>query len=79
VVNASGTGHHAVFYANGDFLFQSSGPALITLSPDQVAATGLPEISLNKGNMRILFGATGSVHVLSRTGKLVDLCARLNP
>ena len=77
VVNASGTGHGAVFFPNGDFLFQSSGPALVTLSPDQAAATGLPEIFLNKGNMRLLFGADGSVQVLSRTGRLVDLCARL--
>src|SRR5439155_9533001 len=77
VVNASGTGHGAVFFPNGDFLFQSSGPALVTLTPDQAAATGLPEIFLNKGNMRLLFGADGSVQVLSRTGRLVDLCARL--
>jgi len=77
VVNASGTGHHAVLYANGDFLFQSSGPALITLSPDQADQTGLPEIFLNKGNMRLLFGADGSARPLSRTGRLVDLCARL--
>ena len=56
---------------------KSSGPALITLSSDQSDQTGLPEIFLNKGNMRLLFGADGSARLLSRTGRLVDLCARL--
>jgi hypothetical protein len=77
LVNASGTGHDAVLYPNGDFLFQSSGPALITLTPEQAAETGLPEIFLNKGNMLLLFHADGSAELLSRTGRLVDECARL--
>ena len=34
-------------------------------------------VFLNKGNMRLLFGASGSARLLSRTGRLVDLCARL--
>jgi hypothetical protein len=77
VVNASGTGHDAIFYPNGDFLFQSSGPAVISLTPEQVAETGMPQISLNKGNLLMLFRADGSARVLRRTGRLVDLCARL--
>jgi hypothetical protein len=77
VVNASGTGHDAVFFPNGDFLFQSSGPSLLTLTAEQAAQTGLPEISLNKGNLLLLFRADGSAQLLSRTGSLVDLCARL--
>ncbi|HXJ64753.1 MAG TPA: hypothetical protein VNN79_13445 [Actinomycetota bacterium] len=77
VVNASGTGHNAVISATGDFLFTSSGPSLILLTPEQVAETGLPEIFLNQGNMTILFGADGSAQLLGRTGHLVDECAQL--
>src|SRR5919204_3563001 len=77
VVNASGTGRDAVSYPNGDFLFQSSGPSLLILSPEQAADTGLAEIALNKGNILLLFRADRSAQLLSRTGKLVDECARL--
>lgn len=77
LVNASGTGHDALVYANGDFLFTSSGPSLINLTDDQSAATGLPTLFLNQGNMTILFGADGSVTVQNRTGHLTDLCAAL--
>jgi hypothetical protein len=77
VVNASGTGHDAVFFPNGDFLFQSSGTSIVTITAAQAAATGLPEIFTNSGNMLLLFGADGSLQVLQRTGALVDLCARL--
>jgi hypothetical protein len=53
------------------------GPALLTLTPEQSAETGLPEVSLNRGNMLLLLHADGSAELLSRTGRLVDLCARL--
>jgi hypothetical protein len=77
LVNASGTGHDALAYPNGDFLFTSAGPSLILLSEDQSAATGLPTLFLNQGNMTIFFGADGSAIVQSRTGHLTDLCAAL--
>jgi hypothetical protein len=77
VVNASGTGHDAVFFPNGDFLFQSSGTSIVTITAAQAAATGLPEIFTNSGNMLLLFGADGSLQVQQRTGDLVDLCAQL--
>jgi hypothetical protein len=62
VVNASGTGHDAVIYPNGNFLFESSGTSIIRISADQAAATGLPEIFTNSGNMVLLLART----VLSR-------------
>jgi hypothetical protein len=77
IVNASGTGHDALLYPNGDFLFTSAGPSIITLTPEQAAQTGLPELFVNAGNMTILFGADGSAVVQSRVGHLTDLCAVL--
>jgi hypothetical protein len=77
VVNASGTGHDALQYPNGDFLFTSSGPSLIALTPEQADETGLPELFLNSGNMDLLFNADGSAVLQSRTGHLTDLCAVL--
>ena len=77
LVNASGTGHDALQYPNGDFLFTSSGPSLIVLTPEQAAQTGLPELFLASGNMVILFRADGSAEVERRVGKLTDLCSLL--
>jgi hypothetical protein len=77
LVNASGTGHDALLYPNGDFLFTSSGPSLIVLTPEQAGQTGLPELFLNSGNMVLLFRADGSAEVQSRVGHLTDLCAVL--
>ena len=77
VVNASGTRHDALLYPNGDFLFTSSGPSLINLSPEQADETGLPQQFLNRGNMDLLFKADGSAELQSRTGHLIDLCAAL--
>jgi hypothetical protein len=78
VVNASGTGHDAILYPNGDFLFTSSGPSLINLTPEQADETGLPQLFLNAGNMDLLFKADGSAELQSRTGHLTDLCAALS-
>jgi hypothetical protein len=77
LVNASGTGHDALLYPNGDFLFTSSGPSIIVLTPEQAAQTGLPELFLNAGNMVILFRADGSAELRSRVGHLTDLCVVL--
>lgn len=77
LVNASGTGHDALLYPNGDFLLTSAGPSLIVLTPEQAAETGLPDLFLASGNMTILFGADGSAEVQRRVGHLTDLCAVL--
>jgi hypothetical protein len=77
VVNASGTGHDALLYPNGDFLFTSSGPSLINLTPEQVDEIGLPQLFLNRGNIDPLFKADGSAELQGRTGSLTDLCAAL--
>jgi hypothetical protein len=78
LVNASGTGHEALSYPNGDFLFTSAGPSLILLTEEQAAETGLPTMFANSGNMVILFGGDGSATVQSRVGHLTDLCAALS-
>jgi hypothetical protein len=77
LVNASGTGHDALLYPNGDFLLTSAGPALIQLTSRQAGQTGLPELFVNSGNMAILFGADGSAVLQSRVGHLTDLCTTL--
>lgn len=77
LVNASGTGHDALLYPNGDFLLTSAGPSLILLTPEQAAETGLPELFLASGNMSILFRAAGSAELQGRLGHLTDLCAVL--
>ena len=77
LVNASGTGHDALLYPNGDFLFTSSGPSIIVLTPEEAAQTGLPELFLASGNMTLLFRADGSAEVQRRVGHLTDLCAVL--
>jgi len=74
LVNASGTGHDALIYPNGDFLFTTSGPSLIVLTPEEAEDTGLPTLFLNSGNMDILFRADGSAVLEHRTGHLTDLC-----
>jgi hypothetical protein len=77
LVNASGTGHEALAFPNGDFLFTSSGPSIIVLTPEQAEQTGLPELFRASGNMVILFRADGSAELKSRVGNLTDLCALL--
>ena len=74
VVNASGTGHDALLYPNGDFVFTSAGPSLIVQSEEQAAETGLPTLFLNSGNMVIVFKGDGSAELRLRTGRLTDLC-----
>jgi hypothetical protein len=74
LVNASGTGHDALIYPNGDFLFTTSGPSLIVLSPEEAEQTGLPTLFVNTGDMDILFRADGSAVLEHRTGHLTDLC-----
>jgi hypothetical protein len=77
IVNASGTGHDALLYPNGDFLFTAAGPALFILTSEEAADTGLPTLFLNSGNLVILFKADGSAEVQRLTGHLTDLCAAL--
>ena len=73
-VNASGSGHDSTISPNGDLLFTSSGPTIIILSEEDAAATGLPTLFVNAGDMDILFAAEGPATLVRRTGHLVDLC-----
>jgi hypothetical protein len=77
LVNASGTGHDALLYPDGAFLFTSSGPSLILQSQEQAEDTGLPTLFANSGNITILFKADGTAELQSRTGRLTDLCAAI--
>ena len=76
LVNASGTGHDALLYPNGDFLFTSSGPSIIVLTPEEAAQTGLPELFLASGNMTLLFRAVPR-RCKGGVGHLTDLCTVL--
>jgi hypothetical protein len=77
LVNASGTGHDAIAYPNGDFLYTSAGRSLILLTEKQAEETGLPTLFSASGNMVILFGGDGSASVQSQTGQVTDLCGVL--
>jgi len=76
-VTDTATGHDALLYPNGDFLFTAAGPALFILTSEEAADTGLPTLFLNSGNLVILFKADGSAEVQRLTGHLTDLCAAL--
>jgi hypothetical protein len=75
-VNASGPGNSLVF-PNGDFEFISQGLNFVAFTPEQSAATGLPEIFTAAGPMDILFRTDGTVEVNRVNHKVTDLCAAL--
>jgi hypothetical protein len=59
------------------FEFSGRGINQLFLTPDQSAATGLPELFDNAGYIDIVFNDDGSVTVKKLTGDLTDLCAIL--
>jgi hypothetical protein len=67
----------ATAYANGDFLFNATGRNLLFLTPEQAAATGLPQLFVTSGPIGVLFGADGSVEVQRLGNHLQDICAAL--
>jgi hypothetical protein len=73
-VNASGPAKDGQFFPNGDFLFQGTGAAIIGLTPDQSAETGLPTLFLHHGPLQILIASDGSATVVQIEGTLTDLC-----
>src|SRR5215216_3431512 len=64
-------------YANGDFLFNATGRNLLFLTPEQAAATGLPQLFVTSGPISVLFRADGSVEVQRLGNHLQDICAAL--
>jgi hypothetical protein len=74
--NISGPGT-SIAYANGDFLFNATGRNLLLLTPDQAAATGLPQLFVTSGPISVLFRADGSVEVQRLGNHLQDICAAL--
>jgi hypothetical protein len=74
--NVSGPGD-SIAYANGDFLFDATGRNFVILSPEQVAMTGLPQMFVTSGPIRLLFRADGSVEVQRLGNHLQDVCAAL--
>ena len=74
--NISGPGT-SIAYANGDFLFNATGRNLLFLTPEQAAATGLPQLFVTSGPISVLFRADGSVEVQRLGNHLQDICAAL--
>jgi hypothetical protein len=74
--NVSGPGD-SIAYANGDFLFDATGRNFVILTPEQVAMTGLPQMFVTSGLIRLLFRADGSVEVQRLGNHLQDVCAAL--
>jgi hypothetical protein len=74
--NISGPGT-SIAYANGDFLFDATGRNLLFLTPEQAAATGLPQLFVTSGPISVLFRADGSVEVQRLGNHLQDICAAL--
>jgi hypothetical protein len=74
--NISGPGT-SIVYANGDFLFSSAGRNFIYLTPEQVAATGLPQLFVTSGPIQLLIRANGSLEVQRLGNHLQDVCAAL--
>jgi hypothetical protein len=75
-VNASGPGNSLAF-PDGDFDFIGQGLNFVALTPEQSAATGLPEIFSAAGPIDILFRADGTVEVNRVNHKVTDICAEL--
>ena len=76
-VNASGPTNSETFNpATGDFDFTGTGQSVLFLSPEQAAATGLPELFSTSGPTDILFRGDGTVQVNQlNMNTLTDLCA----
>jgi hypothetical protein len=62
---------------NGDFLFQAVGRNIGFLTPDQVAATGLPPILVTSGPIRILITTDGQLVPIEIPHQQTDFCAVL--
>lgn len=77
--NASGPSNRSMLDpATGTLHFVSTGTNFLFLTPDQSAATGLPEMSLTKGPVDFLAYADGTMQV-NRLDlhTLTDLCQEL--
>lgn len=76
-VNSSGPTQQETFNpVTGDVDFIGQGQSVLFLSPDQSAATGLPEIFSASGPVDILFRGDGTVQVNQlNLNTVTDLCA----
>ena len=76
-VNASGPTNSETFNpVTGDFDFSGTGQSVVFLSPEQSAATGLPELFSTSGPIDILFRGDGTVQVNHiNMNTLTNICA----
>ena len=77
-VNASGPVRSLFDPGTGVFEFIARGNNIVWLTPEDVAATGLPEIFAASGPIHLVFGADGALLEVKRINhKVTDLCAAL--
>jgi hypothetical protein len=78
-VNSSGPTNQETFDpTTGDVDFIALGQSVLFLSPDQSAATGLPEIFSTSGPVDVLFGGDGSIQINQlNLNTVTDLCSAL--
>src|SRR3989442_1200533 len=74
--NISGPGKN-VFYPNGDFEYNAGGQNGFTLTPDQAASLGLPEIFVSSGPLDITIHPDGSIAPIRLPKVVRDICAEL--
>lgn len=73
---------YSIAYANGDFLFRSTGANFFHNVPAEVRTSGLPALALTYGRTSVLFHGTrpaSTADVIDPAGVVVDVCHLLRP